>query len=378
MNIPHRSKKHYYLKILTATSTLVIVYWAYQSYQQLLLLTSTEQSASLKQSFLKQSTLPSSASKKTDSNRELLLSKQRTQQHYLPSPVTIPPTSLQQTKVDGMFTVDSEGHLITSQTIKERFDYFLSMIGEDSLEQVVARLSLDIDQQLVSPAKEEAHALLSNYLDYKLALADYQPLIANNVTTQAPQEHLLELFQQHRMSLMQLRHQFFSSTTVDAFFGFDQQYDDWINKQLVINNHPTLSSGEKAAALTQLNNSLPSTLQTVFNPNKREAQLKSVVDQLRKRGATSEEIYMAREAIIGEAAANRLGKLDQAKSHWQQRLNYFRQAYKDVKTKASPEIEQYAAIKQLLNQQFTRQEQLRVKVVEQLPDELFHSISPTY
>ena len=65
-----------------------------------------------------------------------------------PLPTDIPitlPSSLQQTTTDGMFTVDSNGHLIVSNSIKERFDYFLSILGEESLEQVVARITAHIN-----------------------------------------------------------------------------------------------------------------------------------------------------------------------------------------------------------------------------------------
>ncbi|MCX4029596.1 hypothetical protein H0A36_22585 [Endozoicomonas sp. SM1973] len=278
------------------------------------------------------------------------------------------PRSLQHTAVDGYFPVDENGHLITAQAVKERFDYFLSVLGEEGIDQVIVRIKADIKQQLTSPAKEEALYLLSRYLDYKTALADYEQLLTNSLVDQQP---MLQLFQQHRVMLNSLRQQFFSPATVDAFFGFDQQYNDWVNQRLSINSDTTLSTQEKAAALEQLNASLATDFQAIFTPDLQETQLQSITDELQQQGATEEVIHTARVEIVGEATAARLANLDQTKMHWQQRLQQFRQAYQAIATQQHSQAEFQLAVKTLLNQQFSAQEQLRIKTLEKLPDTLF-------
>ncbi|WP_163833748.1 lipase secretion chaperone [Spartinivicinus ruber] len=279
------------------------------------------------------------------------------------------PHSLKHTTVDGHFPVDENGHLIPSQAIKERFDYFLSIIGEESLDQVIARITANINQQLTPPAREEAHQLLTRYLDYKIALTDYEQLLADNLLGQQ-QRPLLQLFEQYQEALNSLRLQYFSSMIVEAFFGFDQQYSDWVRQRLAISSDTSLSEPEKAAAMEHF---LPVDLQEVFAPNKQEVEVKSIVDQLNQQGATSDIIYSARAEIVGEAAASRLAQLDQAKAQWQQRLQQFRQAYQSLAAQQLPQAELQLAVSALLNQQFTDQEQLRVKVLAQLPDTFFTS-----
>ncbi|MDE1460780.1 lipase secretion chaperone [Spartinivicinus poritis] len=278
------------------------------------------------------------------------------------------PRSLQHTAIDGYFPVDEKGHLIATQAVKERFDYFLSILGEEGFDQVINRIKADITQQLVSPAKEEALHLLSRYLDYKTALADYEQLLTSNLVDQRP---ILQLFQEHQAMLNSLRQQFFSPATVDAFFGFDQQYSDWVYQRLSINSDTTLSTREKAVALEQLNTSLATDSQVIFTPDLQETQLQSITDELRQQGATADIIYTARAEIMGEAAAARLARLDQTKMHWQQRLQQFRQAYQTIATQQHSQADIQLAVKNLLNQQFSPQEQLRIKTLEKLPDTLF-------
>src|SRR5690606_35982898 len=74
------------------------------------------------------------------------------------------PASLRGTEVDGVFQVDQAGNLLITEDLRRIFDYFLSSIGEESVQQSIARLRAYIGSQLEEPAASQALAILNQYL----------------------------------------------------------------------------------------------------------------------------------------------------------------------------------------------------------------------
>jgi hypothetical protein len=81
------------------------------------------------------------------------------------------PNSLQGTEVDGELEVDANGHLKITNGVRHVFDYFLSAIGEEPLETILARIRAYIRHKLPNMAAGEAEQLLDNYIAYKRGLA---------------------------------------------------------------------------------------------------------------------------------------------------------------------------------------------------------------
>lgn len=53
----------------------------------------------------------------------------------MPAKVAPLPTSFRGTSVDGSFSVDASGNLLITRDIRNLFDYFLSAVGEEPLQQ---------------------------------------------------------------------------------------------------------------------------------------------------------------------------------------------------------------------------------------------------
>ena len=85
----------------------------------------------------------------------------------MPAKVAPLPTSFRGTSVDGSFSVDASGNLLITRDIRNLFDYFLSAVGEEPLQQSLDRLRAYIAAELQEPARGQALALMQQYIDYK-------------------------------------------------------------------------------------------------------------------------------------------------------------------------------------------------------------------
>ncbi|PBD22627.1 lipase chaperone, partial [Pseudomonas aeruginosa] len=88
----------------------------------------------------------------------------------MPAKVAPLPTSFRGTSVDGSFSVDASGNLLITRDIRNLFDYFLSAVGEEPLQQSLDRLRAYIAAELQEPARGQALALMQQYIDYKKEL----------------------------------------------------------------------------------------------------------------------------------------------------------------------------------------------------------------
>ncbi|MGV8597295.1 lipase secretion chaperone, partial [Pseudomonas aeruginosa] len=74
----------------------------------------------------------------------------------MPAKVAPLPTSFRGTSVDGSFSVDASGNLLITRDIRNLFDYFLSAVGEEPLQQSLDRLRAYIAAELQEPARGQA------------------------------------------------------------------------------------------------------------------------------------------------------------------------------------------------------------------------------
>lgn len=235
-------------------------------------------------------------------------------------PEKLKQTSLKGTTIDGMYPVDAQGNLLLSKDIKNRFEYFLSTMGEFELEQVLGMIKEDIALNLGSPAKEQALKLFDDYVAYKYALSDLEASLS------APQDYEVNDIERMRSQLQQMRdvrRDYLDVEAVDAFFGFDEMYDDFMLARLEVQNNQQLSDEEKRAQLIGLEQGLPQDVQDMRDETQRVSQVFSLTEDIRKSGGTDEEIYTVNEQEFGQEAAQRLQALNQQRNEWQSRVNSF-------------------------------------------------------
>lgn len=242
----------------------------------------------------------------------------QTQSNVLPE--HLKNTSLKGTSIDGLYPVDNQGNLLLSKDIKNRFEYFLSTMGEFEIAQVMDMIKEDIALNLVSPAKEQALKLFDDYIAYKYALADLE---ASLDTPEDYEIHDIERMRSQLQQMRNVRREYLSSDAVDAFFGFDEMYDDFMLARLEVQNNQQLSAQEKQQQLDGLEDSLPQDVKIMREETQRISQVFLLTEEVKKQGGTEQDVYDINEQEFGQEAAQRLQVLEQQRQQWQNRVNRF-------------------------------------------------------
>ncbi|UUY07544.1 lipase secretion chaperone [Pseudomonas sp. J452] len=273
------------------------------------------------------------------------------------APYALPP-SFSGTTVDGQFRVDSAGNLLISEDIRRIFDYFLSALGEDSLQHSVKRLQTYITSQLAMPAREQALVLLEQYLQYKQQLVQLEKDL--------PQMASVDAMRQREQAVQALRASLFSAEAHQVFFGNEEAYNQFTLQRLAIRHDQSLSDDEKAAALDQLRNGLPESMQELIVPQL-QTELRQQTSALQAQGASPQQIQQLRLQLVGAEATARLEALDQRRQQWAQRLNDYRREKALIEANNGlSSSDKAAAIDSLAAERFDEQERLRLAAAEEL------------
>jgi lipase chaperone LimK len=229
------------------------------------------------------------------------------------SPVGLAP-SLQGTHPEGL-ALEGVGELTLGPELLRRFDYWLTTLGERSLEDVRADIARDLSDELSPSSLRRALSLRDAYLAYKAELARLQPLPAGTYAADALAQQLL--------AIRAVRARHFSADEVDALFGADDAADDHALARLRVSQDPALSPAEKRRELARLSERL--------SPQQRAAETEPVlhlsvadaVAEARARGANAREVMAIRSRMVGPEAAERLARVDVEQAQWQARVQRY-------------------------------------------------------
>lgn len=268
------------------------------------------------------------------------------------------PPSFSGTQVDGQFHVDEAGNLIISEDIRRIFDYFLSAMGEEPLSATIKRLRDYIASQLQAPARDQALALLDQYLDYKKQLVQLEKDL--------PQVPNIEGLLQREQAVKAMRASIFSAEAHQAFFANEEAYNQFTMQRLVIRHDKNMTDTQKAEALDQLRNNLPEALQDAVVPQL-QTELNQQTAALKAEGASPAQIQQLRLQLVGSEATARLEALDQSRLQWSQRLNQYRQEKARIESSNGlNDSDKQAALQALAEERFDKQERLRLEAAEEL------------
>ena len=274
------------------------------------------------------------------------------------SPFKTLPASFGGTTVDGVFRLDADGNLLISEDIRRIFDYFLAAAGEEPLRTSVERLRAYIVAQLPASAREQALALLNQYLDYKRELV----LLERDL----PQMANLDALRQREAAVLALRARIFDAQTQQAFFAREEAYNQFTLQRLAILHNSQLDDAGKAAAVDQLRNSLPAEMQDTVLPQLQN-ELRQQTAQLQAAGAKPEQIRQLRQQLVGAEATQRLEVLDQQRQTWKKRIALYSTAKAAIENNPGMSAsDKRSAIAQLAAENFDEREQLRLEAAEQL------------
>lgn len=267
------------------------------------------------------------------------------------------PASLVGTSVpDGWNQVDSVGDLIPTPALRQLFEYYLSALGEESLEQLVAR----IEQTLLAlrePARTQALDTLRAYLDYKLAISDLEAGYGGGTELDAVQ------MQQRMQEIQALRRTWLDSTTADVFFAHDEAIDRFQIEKLRISRDPSLTADQREVALAQAEDALPDPLRQARRETRRFTDYEKARQEL---ADDPEALQNWRREAFGIETARRLEVLEQEQANWNQRWQTYSAQRQNLLTSglAGPELKQ--AIADLRDQHFTDTERVRAQALDSI------------
>lgn len=272
------------------------------------------------------------------------------------------PKSLRLTQIDGELEVDSEGNLIISGQIKNLFDYFLMTLGEEELDEILLRINAHLSSQLKEPALSQAKTVLTQYIDYK------SNMVALN-ESYSDQADLLggefEKLQRQLDMQARLRREVMDPDIVQAFFEFDEEYDQWSLDRLKIGADETLSIDERNQLLSQMDKQLPEDVRLLKEGKYQPQEFRQLQDT--QTFASEEEKYTFYQQELGEEAAQRLQRLDETRQQWQARLDdYFTQKQSILSVEGLDQSDKNTAVIDLKESLFSENEQRRLIALEQM------------
>lgn len=271
-------------------------------------------------------------------------------------------TSLKGTDKDGAYPTDDQGNLLMSAAIKERFEYFLSTLGEFPLESVLQMVRDDIELSLQSPAKEQALKLFDDYIAYKYSLAELEK------SMDAAQDYEINDIERFRMQLERLRdkrREYLAQDTVDAFFGFDEMYDDFMLARLEIQNSSQLTKQEKLEQIKSLEDSLPEAVKDMRDDSQKVSQAFKVSESMREEGANDEEVFDYNSQQFGQEAAVKLQDLNDQRAAWKSRVENYLKKKSNIEMNENLDFQQQQeSIAELREQHFSETEIKRLPAFE--------------
>lgn len=267
------------------------------------------------------------------------------------------PASLDGTQVDGHVAVDANGHLIVDLGLRQIFDYFLATIGEETLEQIRARIAFYLQQQLPADAALQAWDILTQYLAYKDALADLSG-------HDGSYEGMRDSLQRQR----ELRDSLLSPALSTAFFQEEDTYADFALEHIENLRNPELSAAEKQAQTQALLETLPAPTRELIQATGAPLGVEQQVQVLREQGGSDSDIWQFREQQFGAAAADRLAALDAQRLQWEQRYEQYRQQRAVIENSGLAEQDIQQEIERLRAEQFADSERKRVAALDRIAE----------
>jgi len=305
-------------------------------------------------------------SSKVESKQKVSATSQKTDKKELS---TVLPASLQNTSPPTPLDIDLNGNLIVNIKIRNLFDYYLSAIGEETKEELVARIKNEL-ASLPPKAQSRALEILEGYLAYKVAIDNYLMTTQNlsrpssatdsRKTIQEMEKEALR----HKNQMRALRVDFMDVETSEAFYGDEDRHDDYIGRLDEIKSDDTLSVQDKLNFQEDALREMPEWFQKQELRKISQIRLKT----LDKKSMSQAEYAARRIEIVGPEAAARLEALDLKRANWEARKNdYYHAKDKLEEYWGGPDAPGYEqALIQLQQDKFSETELLRLQAQREL------------
>ena len=243
--------------------------------------------------------------------------------------------------------------------LKRLFDYYLSAVGEQSIEAITLEIASDLNQRLSLAQIPSAQHLLSQYLQFKRSLVDLETnpeWIGSDA----------KAVRQRLLAMQDLRAQFFSAKETQGMFGFEDEYDLDTVARLEISQNPSLNELQKKQQLAALDASQSAALREAREAPRQVLNVEHMAQTLREQGASEDDVYRMRAKELTPEAAARLAELDRDEAAWKQRIEHYLSARHQLLQTLSdaPPSERDLALVQLQQSQFNADEIRRLAAYE--------------
>lgn len=295
-----------YAKVLGALCALGLLSWLLLSWSQDTPLNAQQRFAEIKSTTKQAASVSLPQSQIAQLVRQPLPPAQREALEHLPR-------SLQGVPLPRALEVDDNGELQMNESVRNWFDFYLTAVGEQSLEAMVARMKYQLSRQLPEPALSQALSVMQSYLTYRNQLAELMKEQQAIDIGSSSVERLSEL----NDAINALRFELFSSNAVEAFFAKQMAYDNYMLARRKLAEQP-LDKAQQAKALAQLNANAPSWL---LQQQRESDQL----NRYRESAAKGEVDFDETVQAFGIEAADRLVQLEQKRRQWRQSFSLYQQ-----------------------------------------------------
>ncbi|MBI2747840.1 MAG: lipase secretion chaperone [Burkholderiales bacterium] len=273
--------------------------------------------------------------------------------------------SLQDTRPDGdlqaLQTVSGAGapSALAYGELRRLFDYYLSTVGEQSIEAITAHIRTELQRRLPPPQALKAQRLLALYIEFKRELVDLEakPELAGNAVA---------AIRRRMLAVQDLRARYFSADEVEGMFGFEDAYDLDAVARLEISQDPALSAQHKQQRLAALDAAMPETLRKERDASNVVVRIEQQAQALRAQGASEDDVYRMRARELDPQAAARLADVDREEAAWKGRIaRYLDERVRVLKAQANAsESERQASVAQLRQGLFSETERPRLVAYE--------------
>lgn len=261
--------------------------------------------------------------------------------------------------LSGQMPGQSSGALAYGE-LRRMFDYYLSAVGEQSIDSITQEIHRAIDQNVPQHQVLGAKRLLGRYLEFKRALVDLEKKPKLEGTGVAA-------IRQRFNAMQDVRARIFSAEEEQGLFGLEDANDRDSLARLEIHQNTALSASQKRDQLAVLDAALPAALRADREAPRVVIQVEQTAQTMRANGASDDDIYRMRAKALDPQAAVRLAEVDREEKAWKDRIAvYLGERSKLLKTQAdAPESERQTALMQLQQSQFSEEERRRLAAYEQ-------------
>lgn len=243
--------------------------------------------------------------------------------------------------------------------LKRLFDYYLSAVGEQSIDAITLEISGELDRRLAPDQVPAAKRLLALYLQFKLGLVELEK-------TPGMAGAGVSALRQRLLAMQDLRSQFFGAEETRGMFGFDDDYDLDAVARLEVSQNPGLSATQKKEQLAALDASQSAALRAEREAPRVVLKIEQIAQALRAQGASEDDVYRMRSKEINPEAAARLAEVDREEIAWKARIaTYLSERSKLLQAQAdAPPTQRELVLTQLQQSQFSPDERRRLAAYE--------------